>query len=154
MYFNVQEKGGKKKWNRVEGFLQFPRSAASVILVKPEYRLGRVAHLMNVCCTNMNYESCFSFSFSIELSEVLWQMVMRVGLRVDTTYGVLLLVPVLAFFAALTVFILLVMEGLSAFLHAIRLHWQVLTPHFLITSLQCMLSALAGFGVKILGALN
>lgn len=38
MYFNVQEKGGKKKrWNRVEGFLQFPRSAASVILVKPEY---------------------------------------------------------------------------------------------------------------------
>ncbi|POI29250.1 hypothetical protein CIB84_007000 [Bambusicola thoracicus] len=58
-----------------------------------------------------------------QLSEVLWQMVMRVGLRVDTTYGVLLLVPVLAFFAALTVFILLVMEGLSAFLHAIRLHW-------------------------------
>lgn len=78
---------------------------------------------MNVCCTNMNYESCFCFCFSIELSEVLWQMVMRVGLRVDTTYGVLLLVPVLAFFAALTVFILLVMEGLSAFLHAIRLHW-------------------------------
>ncbi|KAM6340427.1 V-type proton ATPase 116 kDa subunit a 2 isoform 2-T2 [Alca torda] len=58
-----------------------------------------------------------------QLSEVLWQMVMRVGLRVDTTYGVLLLVPVLAFFAVLTVFILLVMEGLSAFLHAIRLHW-------------------------------
>ncbi|OXB64091.1 hypothetical protein ASZ78_002021 [Callipepla squamata] len=58
-----------------------------------------------------------------QLSEVLWQMVMRVGLRVDTSYGVLLLVPVLAFFAALTVFILLVMEGLSAFLHAIRLHW-------------------------------
>ncbi|XP_074966849.1 V-type proton ATPase 116 kDa subunit a 2-like [Phalacrocorax aristotelis] len=58
-----------------------------------------------------------------QLSEVLWQMVMRVGLRVDTTYGVLLLVPVLAFFAVLTVLILLVMEGLSAFLHAIRLHW-------------------------------
>lgn len=58
-----------------------------------------------------------------QLSEVLWQMVMRVGLRVDTKYGVLLLIPVLAFFAVLTVFILLVMEGLSAFLHAIRLHW-------------------------------
>ncbi|NXP21066.1 VPP2 ATPase, partial [Scytalopus superciliaris] len=58
-----------------------------------------------------------------QLSEVLWQMVMRVGLRVDTYYGVFLLVPVLAFFAGLTVFILLIMEGLSAFLHAIRLHW-------------------------------
>ncbi|XP_050779466.1 V-type proton ATPase 116 kDa subunit a 2 isoform X1 [Gopherus flavomarginatus] len=58
-----------------------------------------------------------------QLSEVLWAMIMRVGLRVDAEYGILLLVPVLAFFAVLTVFILLVMEGLSAFLHAVRLHW-------------------------------
>ncbi|NWI57956.1 VPP2 ATPase, partial [Calyptomena viridis] len=58
-----------------------------------------------------------------QLSEVLWQLVMRAGLRVDTTYGVLLLVPLLAFFAGMTVLILLIMEGLSAFLHAIRLHW-------------------------------
>lgn len=58
-----------------------------------------------------------------ELSDVLWAMLMRVGLRVGTTYGVLLLLPVIAVFAVLTIFILLVMEGLSAFLHAIRLHW-------------------------------
>lgn len=58
-----------------------------------------------------------------ELSDVLWAMLMRVGLRVDTTFGVLLLLPVIALFAVLTVFILLIMEGLSAFLHAIRLHW-------------------------------
>ncbi|XP_004595468.2 V-type proton ATPase 116 kDa subunit a 2 [Ochotona princeps] len=58
-----------------------------------------------------------------QLSEVLWAMLMRVGLRVDTTYGVLLLLPFIALFAVLTIFILLIMEGLSAFLHAIRLHW-------------------------------
>ncbi|KAI4880175.1 hypothetical protein NFI96_014488 [Prochilodus magdalenae] len=58
-----------------------------------------------------------------QLSEVLWAMVMRVGLRVDTLVGVLFLVPVFSLFAVLTVFILLVMEGLSAFLHALRLHW-------------------------------
>lgn len=52
-------------------------------------------------------------------------MVMRVGLRVDNSVGVLLLVPVFGFFAVLTVSILLVMEGLSAFLHALRLHWSV-----------------------------
>lgn len=61
--------------------------------------------------------------FSAELSDVLWAMLMRVGLRVDKTYGVLLLLPVMALFAVLTIFILLIMEGLSAFLHAIRLHW-------------------------------
>ncbi|KAM9446196.1 V-type proton ATPase 116 kDa subunit a isoform 1-T1 [Clarias gariepinus] len=58
-----------------------------------------------------------------QLSEVLWAMVMRVGLRVDNGAGVLLLIPVFGFFAVLTIFILLVMEGLSAFLHALRLHW-------------------------------
>lgn len=41
----------------------------------------------------------------------------------DTTLGVLFLLPVFGLFAVLTVSILLVMEGLSAFLHALRLHW-------------------------------
>ncbi|XP_052449287.1 V-type proton ATPase 116 kDa subunit a 2 isoform X1 [Carassius gibelio] len=58
-----------------------------------------------------------------QLSEVLWEMVMHVGLRVDTSVGIVFLVPVFGLFAVLTVSILLVMEGLSAFLHALRLHW-------------------------------
>ncbi|MEQ2305446.1 hypothetical protein AMECASPLE_037866, partial [Ameca splendens] len=57
-----------------------------------------------------------------QLSEVLWGMVMRLGFRITTKVGVVFLVPVFGLFATLTVSILLVMEGLSAFLHALRLH--------------------------------
>uniref|UniRef100_A0AAQ4P7P8 V-type proton ATPase subunit a n=1 Tax=Gasterosteus aculeatus aculeatus TaxID=481459 RepID=A0AAQ4P7P8_GASAC len=58
-----------------------------------------------------------------QLSEVLWVMVMRIALRWEGYVGSVVLFVVFAFFAVLTVSILLVMEGLSAFLHALRLHW-------------------------------
>ncbi|XP_062870650.1 V-type proton ATPase 116 kDa subunit a 2 isoform X3 [Trichomycterus rosablanca] len=58
-----------------------------------------------------------------QLSEVLWAMVLRVALRISSRLGVMLLTPVFGVFALLTISILLIMEGLSAFLHALRLHW-------------------------------
>lgn len=60
-----------------------------------------------------------------ELSEVLWVMVMRISLSWQGYVGSVVLVVIFSFFAMLTVSILLVMEGLSAFLHALRLHWWV-----------------------------
>ncbi|XP_074863497.1 V-type proton ATPase 116 kDa subunit a 4 isoform X2 [Carettochelys insculpta] len=58
-----------------------------------------------------------------QLSEVLWTMVMNIGLKNGSWGGLIGVFIIFAIFAVLTVAILLVMEGLSAFLHALRLHW-------------------------------
>lgn len=64
----------------------------------------------------------FFFSFT-ELAEVLWNMVLQNGLKQDGWIGGIMLWIVFAFWGILTVGILVLMEGLSAFLHTLRLHW-------------------------------
>uniref|UniRef100_A0A6Q2ZFF0 V-type proton ATPase subunit a n=1 Tax=Esox lucius TaxID=8010 RepID=A0A6Q2ZFF0_ESOLU len=64
-----------------------------------------------------------------QLSEVLWTMVMHLGLSSRSGGGFFGLSIIFSAFATLTVCILLIMEGLSAFLHALRLHWFVSHTH-------------------------
>ncbi|CAI5786219.1 V-type proton ATPase 116 kDa subunit a [Podarcis lilfordi] len=59
-----------------------------------------------------------------QLSEVLWGQVLIISFHSSGNWiGLIVIFVLFAVFAALTVAILLIMEGLSAFLHALRLHW-------------------------------
>ncbi|KAH6563749.1 hypothetical protein BASA60_010598 [Batrachochytrium salamandrivorans] len=55
-----------------------------------------------------------------QLSEVLWSMVLVPAIKMANPIAIII---GFVFWFMLTVFILLLMEGMSAFLHALRLHW-------------------------------